>query len=80
MASVMLNVRGLNDFRLKPKLHKRAVPAYTGQTGQSSFVNFLVPADWATIYNVNPIYDDGLHGHGGLRGRGGTNLRAGVRH
>ena len=32
IASVLLNVRGLNDFRLKPKLHKRAAPAYTGQT------------------------------------------------
>jgi subtilase family serine protease len=68
IASVLLNVRGLNDFRLKPKLRKRAVPAYTGQTGPTSFVNFLVPADWATIYNVNPIYNAGYTGTGAYVG------------
>ena len=61
IASVLLNVRGLNDFRLKPKVHKRAVPAYTA-VGSDGIENFLVPADWATIYNVNPIYDAGYTG------------------
>jgi hypothetical protein len=61
IASVLLNVRGLNDFRLKPKVRKRAVPAYTAE-GSNGTVNFLVPADWATIYNVNAIYDAGYTG------------------
>ena len=56
LANVVLNVRGLDDFRLKPHARKRAVPAYTGETGLNSYVNFLVPSDWATIYGVNSIY------------------------
>jgi subtilase family serine protease len=53
---VVLNVRGLNDFRLKPHARKRAVPAYTGEIGTNEYVNYLVPSDWATIYGVNSIY------------------------
>jgi hypothetical protein len=63
IASVLLNVRGLNDFRLKPKVRKRALPGYTVGTSQG-IMNFLVPADWATIYNVNAIYDAGYTGSG----------------
>ena len=29
LASVLLNVRGLNDFRLKPQVRNSALPAYT---------------------------------------------------
>jgi subtilase family serine protease len=58
LGNVLLNVRGLNSFRLKPQLHKRAVPSYTVNT-TSGIMNFLTPADWATIYDVNNIYTAG---------------------
>ena len=58
IASVLLNVRGLNSFRLKPRVQKRAVPAYTVEH-HDGIANFLTPADWATIYDVNPIYATG---------------------
>ncbi len=63
IASVLLNVRGLNNFRLKPLARKRAEPAYTVNTTQG-ITNFLTPGDWATIYDVNPIYSAGYTGAG----------------
>ena len=52
---MLLNVRGLNNFRPKPQVRKRAMPDYTVDTTQG-MMNFLTPGDWATIYNVTPIY------------------------
>jgi len=63
LAGVLLNVRGLNDFRLKPQFRQRSVPGYTVDT-TNGVENFLTPADWATIYNVNAIYNDGYTGTG----------------
>jgi subtilase family serine protease len=67
LGNVLLNVRGLNSFRLKPQLHKRAVPSYTVNT-TSGIMNFLTPADWATIYDVNNIYTAGYTGKGAYVG------------
>ncbi len=44
---------GLNDFRPKPMLK----PANTSGSGYS-----LVPADLAAIYDINPLYQQGLTG------------------
>jgi len=55
IGSVILNVRGLNNFRPKPHLQKRLVPGYTANT-TNGVANFLIPADWAKIYDVTPIY------------------------
>ena len=55
IAGVVLNVRGLNDFRLKPKVQRGVAPDYTVDT-TNGIVNFLSPEDWATIYDVNLIY------------------------
>ncbi len=67
LGSVLLNVRGLNSFRLKPQLHKRAAPSYTVDT-TGGLTNFLTPADWATIYDVNNIYAAGYTGTGAYVG------------
>jgi subtilase family serine protease len=56
IGSVILNVRGLNSFRLKPNLRKREKPAYTVEFSVTDIENFLSPADWAAIYEVSPIY------------------------
>ncbi|PSH03830.1 MAG: hypothetical protein CXZ00_09595 [Acidobacteria bacterium] len=63
-AGVVLNVRGVDNFRPKPSRKRIAVsPDYTYYNG-SSYYHFLSPADWATIYNVNAIYSAGFDGTG----------------
>ncbi len=77
IAKVLLNVRGLNNFRPKPHLQKRQEPATTFEDGNGNYYNFLSPADWATIYDVNPIYSqtcgsgacDGTGMHVGIVGQ-----------
>ena len=64
LRGVVLTVRGLNDFRLKPHLRKRqAVPGFTFGS-QDSPDHALSPGDWATIYNVNAFYAAGFAGTG----------------
>ena len=55
IAAVSPQIRGLNNFRPKPHV-KRAKPAYTAGTN-AGVVTYLTPGDWATIYNVSPIYN-----------------------
>lgn len=60
LANVVLSVRGLNNFKLKPRV-KRVSPRFTsGQTGN----HFITPPDFATIYNLNPLYQQGINGTG----------------
>jgi uncharacterized repeat protein (TIGR01451 family) len=49
----------LNDFRPHPTLHL-AHPGYT----VSSSEHLVVPADLATIYNLNPLFGVGITGQG----------------
>jgi uncharacterized protein (TIGR03437 family) len=66
---VLKGIRGLNDFRMKPRLrNSRAKPKpdytkpnYTTGPGQA---NFLAPGDFATIYDVTPLYAAGITGTG----------------
>ena len=60
LGSVLLNVRGLNNFRPKPLTKIRVEPQYTLDTTD----HFLTPGDWATIYDVTPIYNAGYDGTG----------------
>lgn len=61
IAGVVQGVRGLDDFRPKANVHQIAVtPDYT----YSSTLHFLTPADWATIYDLNPMYNAGYDGTG----------------
>jgi uncharacterized protein (TIGR03437 family) len=65
--SVVKGIRGLNDFRMKPRL--RASPAkpdatkphYTTGPGETFY---LAPDDFATIYDVAPLYAAGINGSG----------------
>jgi len=59
IAGVLQNVRGLNNFRLKPNVHK-ATPEYT----YNASTHFLTPGDWAIIYDVTSIYNAGYDGTG----------------
>ena len=68
IAPSVSSIRGLNDFRPRPQSKFVAAakaslshPEFTsGQTGN----HFLTPGDFATIYNVGPVYTAGLTGKG----------------
>jgi subtilase family serine protease len=63
IGSVLLNVRGLNNFRPKASISKvsQAIsPQFTNYNGN----HFLAPGDWATIYDVTSIYNAGYTGLG----------------
>ncbi|HLH43114.1 MAG TPA: protease pro-enzyme activation domain-containing protein [Bryobacteraceae bacterium] len=54
-------IRGLHDFRAKPRARGRIIPDYTsGRTG----VHYVVPDDVATIYDIGPLYSAGVNGAG----------------
>ena len=59
LAGVAAGVRGLNDFRPRPRPHlKRAF------TSSISGSHFLAPDDFATIYNLKALYAAGIDGTG----------------
>src|SRR5271165_4188386 len=58
MSKVVAAVRGLNDFRMKPKVHAR--PANTSSNGNHN----LAPDDFATIFDLTPLYNSGIKGLG----------------
>jgi subtilase family serine protease len=61
IADVVLSFRGLNDFRLKPRMLRKETPKFSsGITGN----HFITPPDFVTIYDVAPLYQQGLHGEG----------------
>jgi hypothetical protein len=65
LAGIVSNVRGLDNFRLKPRVQpakSRAVAAHftSGVTG----LHLLAPGDIATIYDLNPLYSAGNTGKG----------------
>jgi subtilase family serine protease len=62
LSGVVLGVRNLNDFRLKPRVRRSAVvPEFTsGITGN----HYLAPGDIVTIYDIQPLYTAGLTGSG----------------
>ncbi|MGZ4822154.1 MAG: S53 family peptidase [Terriglobales bacterium] len=59
LANVALGIHGLNDFRLKPR--GSVQPRFTSSISGN---HFLVPDDFATIYDLKPLYDSGLDGSG----------------
>jgi hypothetical protein len=67
LGGMVSSVRGLNDFRLKPRLQfaksreAASNPHFTsGLTGQ----HYVAPGDFAVIYDVNPLYQAGNTGKG----------------
>ncbi len=59
-AGQVLGVRGLDDFRPKARLRK-VLPRFTSSVSGNHFV---IPGDFATIYNLGPLYAQGLDGAG----------------
>ena len=57
---VVSAIRGLHDFRMKPKSRKFAQPRDTLGSGAHQ----LAPDDIATIYDITPLYNNGINGSG----------------
>ena len=60
LGTVVTHVGGLSNFRPHPAIQK-ADPAFTSYISGD---HFLTPGDWATIYDVNSIYNAGYTGTG----------------
>ena len=56
---VVLTIRGLHDFRLKPRLLRGAHPRDNFEGAEQ-----LAPGDIAIIYDITPLYDAGIDGAG----------------
>jgi subtilase family serine protease len=61
MAGTVSSVRGLDDFRPKPRMQK-AKAHFTDGVGGTG--HYLAPGDFAVIYDVNPLYSAGDTGKG----------------
>jgi len=58
LSGMVLGFAGLNNFRPRP--HRDvAQPRWLGGNGY-----FLAPSDFATIYDLNPLYQNGIKGNG----------------
>ncbi len=57
---VVQGVHGLTDFRPRPHQRKLLTPKYNDGSGD----HFIAPNDFATIYNVSPLYSAGINGSG----------------
>jgi uncharacterized protein (TIGR03437 family) len=64
-AGMVSSIRGLNDFRLRPKNMRKVSPQKVGpKNNQPDGTHAVVPDDFATIYDVTPLYDAGIKGTG----------------
>ena len=69
LAPVVAGVWSLHDFKKQPRLavgnHGQSLDARSwGQANLTSGKHALMPADYATIYNINPVYASGVDGRG----------------
>ncbi|MGH9540041.1 MAG: S53 family peptidase [Terriglobales bacterium] len=60
LSGMVLGFRGFDDFRPRPRAHAVQAHFTSHQTGN----HFVTPGDFATIYNLKPLYDAGLDGTG----------------
>lgn len=65
---IVQGIRGLSDFRMKPLLKTRTSPSIAPQqpayTSSTSGNHYLSPDDFATIYDLKPLYSAGINGAG----------------
>jgi len=67
LSEVVLGFSNLDDFRPKARVRTRKIaadPLEPHFTSNLSGQHFLIPADFATIYDVNPVYTAGFDGTG----------------
>lgn len=58
------SVRGLDDFRMKPRSVRRPVALQPNYTSVTTGAHYLAPDDIAKIYDVQPLYNSGITGKG----------------
>jgi subtilase family serine protease len=63
LAGVIGGVVSLHDFRPHANFKSKSQAAYTFSSGGSTF-QAVVPADLATIYDLNPLFKAGVSGQG----------------
>lgn len=59
LQGVVAALRGTSEFRPRPRLRSVALPHFTAGNQ-----HFVAPADFATLYDVNPLYNEGNNGSG----------------
>src|SRR5260370_41968 len=65
LGPVVAGIVSLHDFRPHAMYHLRKARTEFTFTGASGSLNYaLVPADLATIYNLNPLFSAGISGQG----------------
>jgi subtilase family serine protease len=67
LAGAVSSVRGLDDFRLKPRLRypvSRSTNSDAHFTSGISGAHYLSPGDISVIYDLNPLYTAGFTGKG----------------
>jgi uncharacterized protein (TIGR03437 family) len=64
LASVVLGFRGLDDFRPKPAARHPRYPPHYNPPGGNPVPHALLPGDIATIYDLGPLYAQGIDGTG----------------
>lgn len=60
LAGIVRGIRGLNNYRLKPRSQAQGLGPRNTTNGQHQ----MVPDDFATIYDVTPLYTAGINGTG----------------
>ena len=75
-SGVISGIVSLHNFRRTSQISaRRALPARPGYSNGST--HYLFPADWATLYDLNPLYAVGTNGSGSsiaIVGRSNINL------
>jgi subtilase family serine protease len=67
LAGIVSGVRGINDFRLKPRVQfpsNKSVSSNPHFTSGLSGQHYVAPGDFAVIYDLNPLYIAGDTGKG----------------
>jgi len=57
---LITGLRGLHNFRMKAHSRPHGTPKFTASDGE----HYITPDDFATIYDVNPMYAAGIDGAG----------------
>jgi subtilase family serine protease len=64
LEGMVLGIRGLHDFRPKPHGMISRVSGRPRFTSSISGNHFITPNDFATIYDLKPLYSSGINGAG----------------
>ena len=64
MSHVVLGFSNLDDFRPRARVKTHQVAAVAHFTSNLTGLHFLIPGDFATIYDLTPLYTAGIDGTG----------------